>query len=86
MENGKKCGKKHDTSLHGSSIKYCQVNAAMGEHVQGELHKEELLSTSSPVLLRIQEVLIGDGKKRAKTLVLFDTGSTATLITHDFAQ
>ena len=41
---------------------------------------------AAPVLLRIQEVLVGIGNKKAKTLVLFDPGSTATLITHDFAE
>ena len=86
MEMGKKCGKKHDSSLHGSTSKYCQVNAAIKKQVQCDLHKDELLAPSSPVLLRIQEIMVGTGAKKEKTLVLFDPGSTATLITHDFAQ
>ena len=86
VEKGKKCGKKHDTTLHGSTSPYCQVNVALGKQVQCELHKEELLSPSSPVLLRIQELFVGVGARKAKALVLFDPGSTATLITHDFAE
>ena len=42
--------------------------------------------SASPVLLRIQEMVVGTGKMKSKSLVLFDPGSTATLITHDLAK
>ena len=86
LEKGKKCGQRHDTSLHGSSNRYCQVNAVTTVVASCDLHPDESIVPAAPVLLRVQEIEVGVGDKKAKTLVLFDPGSTATLITHEFAE
>ena len=81
MEKGKKYGEKHDSSLHVLMSRYCQVNTAK----LSCCHEPKSMS-SSPVLLRIQDIRVGCGEKRADTLILFDSRTTATLITHDFAE
>ena len=81
-ESGKRCGVKHDPSLHGAKSKYCQVNKVESTNCD----HDHVCTGASPVLLRIQDVEVGLGDKKATTLVLFDPGSTATLITHNFAE
>ena len=81
QENGQKCTAMHHRSLHGTRQEEAQGLA---------LSTKTLLSASLPppsdVLMITQKIDLSVNGKPYQALTVFDTGSTDTFITHEFAQ
>ena len=77
--SGNDCGGPHNTLLHGTGVAYCNNIRA---RVASLLNNREQPGLERNVLLEIQQVEV-NGKPAT---VLFDNGSSATLVTHNFAQ
>ena len=77
--NGSDCGAAHNTALHNSGVAYCNKVAMRAAMTQLSEDKPGL---EQNVLLEIQAVEVCGHN----ATVLFDNGSSATLVTHTFAQ
>ena len=85
QESGVKCGKDHDTSLHGSGSQYCS-SAGVRSTVATELSSDNGADMCAPVLLEIQKVKLEVQGIPHEAVIFFDNGSTATLCTHRWAK
>ena len=91
-EGGRKCGKDHDQLLHGSGSAYCSSNSVTVSAISPEVKSPEVTETtqcshaSPTVLLEMQTVDLRVDKKKLKTIMFFDNGSTATICTHAWAK
>ena len=92
IEGGQRCGKDHYQLLHGSGSAYCSsasisISSISPKVKCKEVHETSQCSHASPtVLLEIQSVLLMINKKKEKTIMFFDNGSTATICTHAWAK
>ena len=89
LPGGAACGQDHNTVLHDCGVPYVNTGLASAKTkvqpkstpIQG-LTKEQAIFMSLKVLLEIQKIKLHG---RLVT-TLFDNGSTASLVTHNFAE
>merc|ERR1711867_349192 len=77
--DGVKCKGLHDEMLHESGNKYCEATLVMAEVMLGQ-------TADTRVLLPIQMVPVRGQGAQAEASLLWDTGATISLCTHDWAR
>ena len=77
--NGSPCPKSHDSLLHESGSKYCEVNHVRTEVNAAEWHDQR-------VLLAVEGVDVVVGEETREAQGFWDNGATLCLCTHSWAK
>ena len=83
LPSGNLCGGRHHTLLHGSGSRYCEANTATSSTLPSS---PALPATGSLFELAQVPVHSTSGHRSSSALVLTDTGSTDSFVTHHLAK